>query len=1020
MRCTAVLLCFTPLVLGRPASADVSTWPFVLRGDYLLSDSTQIEIADGLTRLIPIDQTDEDGGATGFGGGIHSQTQWDGTNGWLELAVGAAAGQYTSRVIDAGAPTGWDSIAWIPRRPCLKELPSYKALESGYLEGNADMSQNVLLLHLNESPCADGASMADSSGEANNGVVYTGEGGADKSTAGILGAALGLDGVDDYVEVPYVPSLDMTGAATIEAWIDPSAGGAGGTTLSSPDSYEFDPVQGGDSDIIHVAGDVYAIAYGRDKDDSDGYLCTVRVLDDGTIAGGLIDSLEYDDRRGLNPDIVHVAGDVYAIAYTGPVSNGWLKTFRIGADGSIGDAPLDAFEFDGWRGDRPCVAHVADDVYAIAYSGRTEDGWLATVQIASDGRIGNRVLDSLEFDTARGAEPDMIHVAGDVYAIAYSGARGRGWVVTVDIAGDGRIGNSVIDNLEFDAGAASEPDMVRLGEGVYAIAYSGPGQDGWVVTVGIAAGGGIGPAVLDAVEFDTANAAAPCIFQLTGNVYGVAYGGLGLQGWLVTGHINGDGTIAGTFADRFQYDVNQGADPSVIRIGEDIFAIAYSGLDDDGYLATYEVLTDRGIIKAGAYEIDADSSYVYATVNDNTVFAPLLSGWNHIALVYEGGAGGQQLLYVNGALAATAPSSGAVGSDTSPVIVGNKFSGRMDEVAMFGRALSAEEVADHYYRAALSVKYQVRTGSSDPPSGPFVGPDGTEATFYSGLLNATTGLPSLELTNLPDGRYFQYRVQLETIDISTSPGLVSVSIGPPHYPLGNPTVQNAAGLDYFSLFSFGEILGAGNAGEVRYQISNDGSSWYYWNGSSWVAAADFSQSNTAAEINANCGTFDDYVGAGQFFFKAFLHAVSSYQGVELDQVDLGFIGMTVSVSVDNTTFSFGTRALNTWLLPDSTVIVNDGTVAEDFLGKISQFSEGANIWGISDISNGDDVIRVQWSIAGTTGPWNDVSAYDTEFAVETNVAVSDSVTLWFRIMTPTATSSYGQYSSTLTVTAQQF
>ena len=127
--------------------------------------------------------------------------------------------------------------------------------------------------------------------------------------------------------------------------------------------------------------------------------------------------------------------------------------------------------------------------------------------------------------------------------------------------------------------------------------------------------------------------------------------------------------------------------------------------------------------------------------------------------------------------------------------------------------------------------------------------------------------------------------------------------------------------------------------------------------------------------------------------------VSDALGGEREKA-LDYAAVVLSVSVSNSTFAFGTNPLNTWLTPDTSVLVNDGNVAEDFLGKISQFTDGSNTWGISTISNGADIIRAQWSITSETGPWTDISAYDTDFTIETNVAVSDSVTLWFRIQTP--------------------
>jgi hypothetical protein len=127
---------------------------------------------------------------------------------------------------------------------------------------------------------------------------------------------------------------------------------------------------------------------------------------------------------------------------------------------------------------------------------------------------------------------------------------------------------------------------------------------------------------------------------------------------------------------------------------------------------------------------------------------------------------------------------------------------------------------------------------------------------------------------------------------------------------------------------------------------------------------------------------------------------------------------TLSVAVSKGTFAYGIRPLNQWLPPDSAFIINDGTVVEDFVARISQLTDGTNIWAISPTANGADSVRAQWSTTSATGPWTNISAYASDFTIATGVAASDSVTLWLRIQTPTATTSYQPYSSTLTVTAQ--
>ncbi len=128
----------------------------------------------------------------------------------------------------------------------------------------------------------------------------------------------------------------------------------------------------------------------------------------------------------------------------------------------------------------------------------------------------------------------------------------------------------------------------------------------------------------------------------------------------------------------------------------------------------------------------------------------------------------------------------------------------------------------------------------------------------------------------------------------------------------------------------------------------------------------------------------------------------------------------LSVRLSDSSFAFGTNLLDVWLTPQTSVIANDGAVAENFVGRISQFTDGSNSWAITSTANGADTVRAQWSTTSQTGPWNDISAYDTDFTIATDVAVNDSVDFWLRIQTPVSTSSYSEHSSILTVTADQY
>ncbi|MBN1643934.1 MAG: hypothetical protein JW856_03865, partial [Dehalococcoidales bacterium] len=143
----------------------------------------------------------------------------------------------------------------------------------------------------------------------------------------------------------------------------------------------------------------------------------------------------------------------------------------------------------------PDIIYISGDVYAIVYRGSGNDLFLATVTIATNGQIGNSVVDTTVIDSNQGYEPVIVNIAGDIYAIAYRNAATSGIITTYEILTDGQITDVPVDALEFDAADGYEPSLVYVTDGMYAIAYRGSQNDGYLTTVGIAQTGGSGTSV---------------------------------------------------------------------------------------------------------------------------------------------------------------------------------------------------------------------------------------------------------------------------------------------------------------------------------------------------------------------------------------------------------------------------------------------------------------------------------------------------------------------------------------------
>jgi hypothetical protein len=161
--------------------------------------------------------------------------------------------------------------------------------------------------------------------------------------------------------------------------------------------------------------------------------------------------------------------------------------------------------------------------------------------------------------------------------------------------------------------------------------------------------------------------------------------------------------------------------------------------------------------------------------------------WHHLAAVKAGQGPTTLTLYVDGEpLSVTHTYAGDFSFDRGPLL--GQFPGldypteaSVDEVAIWRRALSAQEVRDVWRRGGTRLKLQVRACDESGCAGvPFVGPDGTAATFFSEATHGTDdrppGLGPLGQAAARPARYFQYAATLETDSSRDTPGLTEVTV----------------------------------------------------------------------------------------------------------------------------------------------------------------------------------------------------------------------------------------------------
>jgi hypothetical protein len=358
-------------------------------------------------------------------------------------------------------------------------------------------------------------------------------------------------------------------------------------TITDPvtDTFNFDNTNCYTPHIINISGTVYAIVYRGATDD--GTIKTVNISAAGVISKTAIDTWAFSTTC-YEPDITKISGNVYAIIYRGASNNGYLITVTISPAGAITKSTIGSSNF-GTALYEPDINPISGTYYAITYRDAGGAGYLRTVNIANNGNLTNTSVGSWNFASAV-YNPRIMKISGTVYGIVYGNV---GTVMTVTISNTGVITKTAIATWAFDT-TGNTPKLVLISGNVYAVAYSGTGSAGYVKTMTISTAGAINKTAISTLNFDTTGGYEPYILFATGTVYAISYRNSTNLGVVKTYTIATNGTITQTVIDTLQFDTAAGYEPWLISVGTGMYAVAYRGASNLGYLKTLGISTTAG------------------------------------------------------------------------------------------------------------------------------------------------------------------------------------------------------------------------------------------------------------------------------------------------------------------------------------------------------------------------------------------------------------------------------------------
>ncbi|MFH1292425.1 MAG: LamG-like jellyroll fold domain-containing protein [bacterium] len=802
-----------------------------------------------------------------FDSGTYSDTQWDSGNSWLELSPSGQSvggGAFTSQVFDTGNKfTAWKYLQWTPQRPMYKELPDNGGIETAYSQGNMDMTGNVLLLHLDDG--ASSVSFSDGSGNNAVGVCYDIDTTCPTyASGGKLNGTFDFDGDNDYIEISQEDNLDFTTNYSLSAWIYPDQirnyellfsrtltdtddievflrtdglvalhNRNNGGTLSYVDGWT-NPVTEQWSHLVITWGDNIWKLYinGTQVNTSTSKLDPLDTNLDWLVGSsnhstfgptkefdGKIDEVAFFNRtlsatevnnmykRGANRveyqvrscDDVECSGE----SFMGPDGTGNTYYSEL-SDNSI-DLP--------YLG----LTNISNNRY-FQYQANleTDDGMLSpeidniTVNYCNISAIGLTDNDQTDFDNGVYTNTQWSSTSSWL-ELSSSGQTSASGTFTSDIKDSGTAGKPWV-SFEWQSLYPMYKELPNNGQIESGYSQGNMDMTGNVLLLHL--NDGVSSTVF--VDDSGYNNNGSCSYDNN------TCPGYQIDHLLLNGHYFFTGWNTTTY-----HQINVANDASLDFTSEYTLSAwiwANSHIN-------YNFIFNRG---AG----DADDIEFYGRTSDYISLHNRGNGgisyyklwpkpepihtWILVTLVWQNQ---NWSLYYNGVSQTALATYGTVSNplDTNKKwIIGSSehstftyddeeqgwhyrpyFNGRIEEVAMFDRALTQSEISAIHKRGANKLRYQVRSCDDiDCLGESFIGPGGTASTYYSELYNKSARPPLLDLINLSDNRYFQYKANLQITTSTYVPNLTpeirsitagyygassTVPVGNIHYALATNT-----------------------------------------------------------------------------------------------------------------------------------------------------------------------------------------------------------------------------------------
>jgi len=514
-----------------------------------------------------------------------------------------------------------------------------------------------------------------------------------------LGLGSYYDGID-YVYVNQSPSLNIQNNLTMEAWIKPYEMSFYVENKTLSQKFGYTP------DIINMRNDTFAVA--SEIQGKGGLLAIVNMYQNGSIQIP-DDDWEFGNTsstpgQSLKPELCNVTEEIVAISY---VENNdervYVKTARITDTDTI--EPISQHRINRPNAFDPDICFVNRSCYAVVF-GQSTDGYVYTLNISDDGYIEETGF-SLKLPDISWMEPSIVRLTETLFAIGYASSSGIG-ITTVEIDQNGAI--TLLYTVHIPEIEARDSVLTALSSHRVTLTYSAD-KNGFIRVFDIESNGQI--INLNKILALTTSDPFfnPCVINPYPNVVLIVYSDKltgGPNGFFTTININESADLT-RLKGPTAFETSKCFNPEVVQLNQWLYGVVYRGFGDhDGLLKT--ILIDTGavpdfqkvITKNNSYGLSLNTTTAFATINNQRYEAPITgipseNGWYHLAVTYNQ----KNLSIVCNAQNVTTiivsdDTNIPITRSSSPLLFGYGFYGIIDEVGIYGRVLSYQEILQHF------------------------------------------------------------------------------------------------------------------------------------------------------------------------------------------------------------------------------------------------------------------------------------------------------------------------------------